>query len=247
MHKRTDLPTDASYTVRDQELMKLAGRYFQWQADLAGAVLGRRPIEIGCGLGNFTKYLLGRDLVVATDVEPACTERLAQRFPGAPNLVVQTIDVLSPEFAALKRYEPDSVVCLNVLEHVEDDALALRHMHQVLPEGGLVVLLVPAFEALYGPIDRHLGHYRRYSKRSLRQLADETGFKVNVLRFMNSAGFFGWWFNARVRKATLQSEDQIRLFDRYIVPVLRRIEAVLPPPFGQSLFAVLTKQECAKR
>lgn len=247
MHERTNLPTDSAYTVRDQELMQLARHYFDWQSDLVCAVVGRRPVEIGCGLGNFTAHLLGRDLVIATDVEPACTERLAQRFAGAPNLVVQTLDVLSPEFASLKQYEPDSVVCLNVLEHVEDDALALQHMYQVLSDGGVVVLLVPAFESLYGPIDRLLGHFRRYSKSSLRQLAGKSGFKVNSLRFMNCAGFFGWWFNAHVRKSTMQSEDQIRFFDRYVVPVMRRIEAVAPPPFGQSLFAVLTKQEGAER
>jgi SAM-dependent methyltransferase len=227
--------------------MQLARNYFDWQSDLVCAVVGRRPVEIGCGLGNFTAHLLDRDLVIATDIEPACTERLAQRFTGAPNLVVQTLDVLNPEFCSLKRYAPDSVVCLNVLEHVEDDALALRHMHQVLPDGGIVVLLVPAFESLYGPIDRLLGHFRRYSKSSMRQLAGRSGFKVNSLRFMNSSGFFGWWFNAHVRKATVQSEDQIRLFDRYVVPLMRRIEAVAPPPFGQSLFAVLTKQEVAER
>ncbi|MDR3719250.1 MAG: class I SAM-dependent methyltransferase [Bryobacteraceae bacterium] len=247
MHERTNLPTDAAYTVRDQELMQLARHYFDWQAELVRAVVGRRPVEIGCGLGNFTAHLLDRDLVIATDIEQACTERLALRFPGAPNLVVHTLNVLSPEFASLRRYEPDSVVCLNVLEHVEDDALALRHMYQVLPDGGVVVLLVPAFESLYGPIDRLLGHYRRYSKSSMRQLAGRSGFKVKTLRFMNSVGFFGWWFNARVRKAAGQSEDQIRLFDRYVVPAMRRIEAVVPPPFGQSLFAVLTKPEGAER
>jgi hypothetical protein len=77
----------------------------------------------------------------------------------------------------------------------------------------------------------------------MRQLAERSGFKVKTLRFMNSVGFFGWWFNARIRKAAVQSEDQIRLFDRYVVPVMRRIEAVVPPPLGQSLFAVLTKRE----
>lgn len=247
MHKRTHLLTDIAYTVRDQELMQLAGRYFEWQADLVKAVLGRRPIEIGCGLGNFTEHLLDRDFVVATDVEQACTERLAQRFPNAPNLAIQTLDVQSPEFTTLRRYEPDSVICLNVLEHVEDDALALRHMHSVLPDGGIVVLLVPAFEMLYGPIDRQLGHYRRYSKSSVRRLAEQAGFQVNALRFMNCVGFLGWWFNARVRKATIQSEDQSRVFDKYIVPAMRWIEAIVPPPFGQSLFVVLSKRPAAER
>jgi SAM-dependent methyltransferase len=229
----------AEYTVRDQERMRLAERYFEWQADLAAAAVGRRVVEIGCGLGNFTRHLLDRDLVIATDIEPACTERLAARYPDRANLVIQTIDVMDPAFLSLARRQPDSVVCLNVLEHVEDDALALRHMHSILPPGGKVVLIVPAFESLYGPIDRLVGHFRRHSKRSIRRLAAATGFRPTTLRYMNTVGFFGWWVNSHILRRTEQSESQIRVFDRYFVPLLRPLETALPPPFGQSLFVVL--------
>jgi SAM-dependent methyltransferase len=221
--------------------MQLAGRYFQWQADLAAAAVGERVVEIGCGLGNFTQHLLDRELVIATDVEPACTERLTARFPNRDNLVVHTADVLSPEFASLARYNPDSAVCLNVLEHVEDDALALRQIHGVLRAGGRVVLIVPAFMARFGPIDRLLGHYRRYSKKSFIRLAHATGFRVTSLRYMNMVGWLGWWVNARIFHRTEQSETQIRLFDRWVVPTMRRAEAIAPPPFGQSLFVILEK------
>jgi SAM-dependent methyltransferase len=238
--------TTADYTVRDQERMRLAERYFQWQSDLAASALGRRVVEIGCGLGNFTRYLLDRESVIATDIEPSCTARLAARFPDRANLIIQTIDVLDPAFVSLARHQPDSVVCLNVLEHVADHALALRHMQAILPAGGQAVLIVPAFESLYGPIDRLLGHYRRYSKESLHQLAAATGFRVRTLRFMNTVGFCGWWVNAHILRRTEQSESQIRVFDRYLVPLLRRVETALPPPFGQSLFVILEKKAPAR-
>jgi SAM-dependent methyltransferase len=231
----------AEYLRRDQERMRLAERYFEWQADLVGAVVGQRVVEVGSGLGNFTRYLLGRELVVATDVDGACTERLAARFPACGNLVVRTTDVQSDEFVSLASYRPDSIVCLNVLEHVEDDELALNHMHAILPEGGRAVLIVPAFAALFGPIDKLLGHYRRYSRKAILRLAGATGFRVTKLRYMNSIGFFGWWVNARIFRKTEQSEAQIKLFDRWIVPPLRRVETLLPPPFGQSLFMILEK------
>ena len=227
--------------------MQLASRYFQWQADLAASALGARVVEVGCGLGNFTQHLLGRELVIATDVEPSCTERLAARFPNRSNLVIHTADVLSPEFPLLAQHNPDSVVCLNVLEHVEDDALALRQMHRVLPAGGRVVLIVPAFMALYGTIDRLLGHYRRYSKQSVRDLAHQTGFGVTTLRYMNTVGCLGWWANARILRRTEQSEAQIKVFDRWIVPLMRRVETAVPPPFGQSLFVILEKPAAGPR
>lgn len=239
--------TTAQYTIRDQERMRLAKRYFQWQADLAASALGRRVVEIGCGLGNFTCHLLDRELVIATDVEPSCTARLAARFPDRANLLIQTINVADPAFASMARYQPDSVVCLNVLEHVQDDALALRHMHCILPAGGKAVLIVPAFESLYGPVDRLLGHYRRYSRKSLRELAAAAGFRVQTLRFMNTVGFCGWWVNARLFRRSEQSTAQIRIFDRYIVPLMRPVETALPPPFGQSLFVVLEKDAGAPR
>jgi hypothetical protein len=151
------------------------------------------------------------------------------------------MDASSPEFEKLREHRPDSVACLNVLEHVRDDAGALARFAAVLPEGGCAVLIVPAFESLYGPIDERLGHYRRYSKKSLSGVAERAGFQPEVLRYMNSAGFFGWWFNARVAKRTAQSDAQIAVFDAVAVPVLSRVERWMEPPVGQSIFAVLRK------
>jgi SAM-dependent methyltransferase len=231
----------AEYTVRDQDRMKRATRYFEWQFRLAEAQVGARVLEIGCGLGNFTQHLAGCELAVAIDVEPDCIAEHRERFAGRPNVVSLCLDVASPEFRKLGEHRPDSVACLNVLEHVRDDAAALANMYAVLPEGGRVVLIVPAFESLYGPIDERLGHYRRYSKKSLTRVAERAGFRAETLRYMNSVGFFGWWFNAHVAKKTAQSEMQIAVFDALVVPVLSRVEGWIEPPLGQSIFAVLRK------
>ena len=145
------------------------------------------------------------------------------------------------EFQSLASKRPDSVVCLNVLEHIKDDRLALSNMDSILGPGGKVILIVPAFKGLYGPIDANLGHYRRYGRRELAALAGRAGLKVRRLNYMNSVGFIGWWMNARVLPRQAQSESQIMIFDRLIVPVMSRIESVVRPPFGQSIFAVLEK------
>ena len=242
-----DLAASAEYTVRDQARMEHARRYFEWQFALAGRHLGARVVEVGCGLGNFTQHLAGRRLVVGIDVEPRCVERHRQRFAAHANVISLAIDVLSPEFAKLREYRPDAVACLNVLEHLRDDSQALRQIHDVLQPGGKAVLIVPAFQALYGPIDERLGHYRRYSKRQLSEVARQAGFATRVLRYLNSAGFFGWWLNAHIWKRTEQSAFQIRIFDALAVPVLRRFESCVEPPFGQSIFAVLERRGPAVR
>jgi SAM-dependent methyltransferase len=229
------------YTITDQERMAQAVNYFAWQGRLVLPELGQRVIEVGCGIGNFTGMLLARETVLAVDVDPACIERLRQRYPNRPNLHASVCEPSSGAFADLARFHPDSCVCLNVLEHIEDDARALGAMASVLAPGGAIVLLAPAFPALYGPIDRNLSHYRRYSRSSLAGLAQHTGLRIEKLHYVNAVGFFGWWINARVFRREAQSESQIRIFDRCVAPWMSRLEAIAPPPFGQSLFAVLRK------
>lgn len=239
MHR--EATTTAEYTLLDQQLMQRATRYFAWQAGLAKQQLGRRVIEVGCGTGNFTRHLVDRDLVVGLDIVEGCVEQSRARFAEHPHMQFRCLDVQDREFLELKALDPDSVVCLNVLEHVRDHRLALEHMHEVLAPGGRAVFLLPAFESLYGPIDRNLGHFRRYSKSSWRDLAESAGFQVKLARYFNSIGFFGWWTNARLLKRDAQSEGQIELFDRLLVPMLARMEGWIEPPLGQSIFTVIEK------
>jgi len=221
--------------------MTRAAHYFAWQRRLVVPELGPRVIEVGCGIGNFTGALLDRELVAALDIEPACCRRLCERYPGRPNLHVIAAAPGSPAFADLARWRADSCVCLNVLEHIEDDRAALRAMADVLAPRGAVVLLVPAFPSLYGPIDHNLGHHRRYTRQQFAALARASGLRIVKLHYVNLIGFFGWWMNARVFRREAQSALQIAVFDRWIVPWLSRLETLAPPPFGQSLFAVLRK------
>lgn len=231
-----------AYTLEDQRRMSMAKNYFAWQSRLVLPELGRRVVEIGCGIGNFTGQLLDRDLVVAVDREPECIAALKLRYPGYPNLHALARDVTGDEgLDGLSAYRPDSCVCLNVLEHIEDDAGLVRRMADILTPGGVIVLLVPAFPALYGPIDRNLGHFRRYTRRSVARLAAETGLQLKKSHYVNLPGFFGWWMNARVLRREEQSAGQIGIFDKYLVPVVSRLETLAHPPLGQSLFVVLRK------
>jgi 2-polyprenyl-3-methyl-5-hydroxy-6-metoxy-1,4-benzoquinol methylase len=229
-----------AYILEDQERMSLAKNYFAWQSSLVLPELGRRVLEIGCGIGNFTGSLLDREAVIAIDIEAGCIESLKRRYPNHANIHAMVRDA-SAGLEDLKPYRVDSAVCLNVLEHIEADVKTLRGIASVLIPSGVVALIVPAFQCLYGPIDRNLGHYRRYTRASLERTAQAAGLTVRKSRYMNLAGFPGWWINSHVLRREAQSAGQIEIFDRRIVPLMSRVERKITPPFGQSLFCVLQK------
>jgi SAM-dependent methyltransferase len=237
------LHSPKAWKIEDLERMTRARNYFAWQSRLVGREIGRRVVEVGCGVGNFTATLLNREAVIAVDNDLDCLARVRDRFLDRSNLHVMPGDASDDSFPELARFQPDSCVCLNVLEHIEDDEKALRNMAAILSPGGVVVLLLPAFPALYGPIGGNLGHWRRYRRSGVARLAEAAGLRVRRARYMNTIGFFGWWMNARVLRRDTQSAGQIEVFDRYLVPLMSRLENLVPTPFGQSLFVVMEKPE----
>ena len=133
----------AAYTISDQQRMSHAKNYFAWQARLVTREIGRRVIEVGCGVGNFTGGLLDRDAILALDKEPGCIEELERRHASHPNLRALICDIdtlnadtLNEQRSELAGFAADSCVCLNVLEHIADDATALRTMASLLVPGG---------------------------------------------------------------------------------------------------------------
>ena len=236
----------STYALEDQERMARARNYFAWQGRLVTRELGRRVVEVGCGIGNFTGALLDRDMVIALDRDPNCTDRLRERYPNRTNLHVVTCDAGNYAFSELAGLRLDSCVCLNVLEHIQDDLAVVAGIASILMPGGVIVLLLPAFPSLFGPIDKNLGHHRRYTRQSIGSLAAAAGLRIKKAHYMNVCGFFGWWANSHIFRRKAQSRGQINFFDRYVVPLMSRLEGAVPPPFGQSLFVVLEKLQTAR-
>lgn len=229
-------PSPTDYNRADQQRMYGAPRYFAWQFHLAAPYLGSRVIEIGCGIGNFTCWLAGRE-VTAVDPDPECLRVLERRWAARGGLRTLAGAAGAGPLTGVAPGAADSCVALNVLEHIADDHAALAEMAALVRPGGRVILLLPAFPALFGPVDRRLGHYRRYRRRGLRALAAAVGLAVERLEYVNCLGFFAWWLNARLRR-TSQSPRQIAVFDR-LAPSLERLERRIHLAFGQSLFSVL--------
>jgi SAM-dependent methyltransferase len=224
--------------VEIQSSLEAASNYNRWIGDQARAVVGRRVLDAGCGSGNITRQLLDRDQVVAVDVWDDFVATMEQRFANAPNLAVHQFDLADSAMTdALLQYDLDSAICANVLEHVEDHRAALTNMARALRPGSPIFLLVPAFMLLYGEHDRADHHFRRYTKRMLRETVAPLPLEIESSRYMNLPGFFAWLLLVRLMRRQLD-ESKIGLYDR-IIPGIRRVEERVRPPFGQTLVAVL--------
>jgi glycosyltransferase involved in cell wall biosynthesis/ubiquinone/menaquinone biosynthesis C-methylase UbiE len=230
--------SEAGGYVTLERMAKLT-RYQDWIWQAIAPHVGNRVLEVGAGIGNMTRVLYGRDLIVATDVELPYLHILRNRFARNPTIRVEKLDLNGDDYLALKQYEFDTVVCLNVLEHIENDEAALQRLYDVLVPGGKLALFVPADQKLFGTIDTQVGHYRRYSREELTRVIEAAGFTTEKVTYQNVFGRFGWWLNGRVFKRTHLPAGQSRMFD-LAVPILRRIE---PKNLnnGLSLIAIATK------
>jgi len=228
----------ADVMVADLEVMARANNYRNWIYRQIAPYIGERILEVGSGIGNFTELLLERELVVATDKYDRCVHYLQSRLGHQLKLPPTQLDIANPNGEFFETSEFDTVICLNVLEHVKDDGRALSFMYSVLAPGGRLILLVPAFQFLYGSVDRSIEHYRRYNKKSLLPIMRESGFQVERAFYMNVVGMFGWFWNNRVIRTEMENPGQIGFFDNYLAPWAERLEKLIPPPFGLSLIAV---------
>ena len=228
-----------------------AVNYHDWIMDkVRGVVAGDALLEIGPGYGQYTRPLSERvDRLVALDIDPECVRGLAGI---ADNVEPRLGDLNDPAFASrVGEGRFGYVLCLNVLEHIEDDVRALRNMGAVLRPGGKLLLLVPAHPSLYGAMDRLAGHHRRYTRKSLRSRLAAAGLHVDELSHFNAVGGVGWWVNARFFKPRDLSAPsinrQILLFDRYALPLSRMIDPFTRGFFGQSLWVVARRPGGAPR
>lgn len=215
-------------------------KFNRWMADTIRPHVGQHVLEIGAGIGNLTRQLhRKRKLYVATDLDKEHLSRLINSFVGRRNLSFHQCDLMKPEdFVPLKEVA-DTVICLNVVEHVPDDLLALRNIHSALKPGGTAIVLVPQGMSNYGTLDEVLGHYRRYSQKELREKMEQCGFgQVKIIEF-NRVTWPGWFVNGRIFKKTTFSRFQLFCFDN-LVPVWRKIDSFLPWP-SVSIIAVATK------
>lgn len=222
--------------------LEFAANYHRWTYEWIGRYVSGRILDIGGGTGNHLGFLNHAN-VVSIDLSSDAVRELRARYRDLPNWKFEVGDIGDPHLVAyLGRARFDTVLSCNVFEHIQDDALAFRHAAELLKPGGHLVLLLPAHERLYGSMDRLAGHFRRYSRDNAASKLAAAGLEQVALRYVNLIGAVGWFVNNRLishrQLSSASINGQIRVFDRLLIPLLRRLEGTRDMPFGQSLICV---------
>jgi SAM-dependent methyltransferase len=222
-----DIYAEDDYGSHILHRLENARRFNRWMGESVQPYVGDRVLEIGAGIGNITEWLVTRDLYVASDINLDYLRYLRAMSLGKPYLKVEQIDVEDP--ACFKSWQGsfDTVVCLNVLEHVSDPNAALRNMAGVLAESGRLLLYVPQHQGLFSSLDEVLGHRCRYSREGLSNELVRAGFEVECMSDFNRFGVLGWWWNGIVLKRRRFGRVQLKLFNA-MVPLLRHVDRFLP-------------------
>jgi len=203
-------------------------RFNEWMADTIRPFVGSSVLELGAGIGTLTGQLARRQRrYVATDVESEYLARLHARFQGRRNLQIQRCDLTNPEDFTPFAQKMDTVICLNVVEHVHDDRSALANIASTLIDGGRAIILVPEGQSVYGTLDEVLGHHRRYTKEDLRTKMESAGMRVERMICFNRVTRPAWYINGKLLKKRAFGRFQLWIFDR-LVWVWRRIDSFLP-------------------
>ena len=224
---------------RALNLLERTPRFNRWFADAVRPWVGDRVLEIGAGIGNITQYLIPRVRYVASDINESYLRYLQNMQAAKPYLRVDRVDPEVPSSFDPHEAAFDTVVCLNVLEHVEDPMVALRNIARALEPGGRAVIYVPQGPGLYSPLDEGLGHRCRYDRLALTQELEASGFTVEHLQDFNRVSMPIWWWNGRITGRRDFSRWQLKLFD-LLMPLFRLVDRFLPWP-GLGLIVVARK------
>ena len=228
-------------TLEIQSRLAKADNYNRWIFAQIEPYLGRRILDVGCAIGNITQFYVDRELVVGVDVVPEELEVARERFHGKP-FEAHHMDVSSEALLQFRDRQLDTAVCLNVLEHVEDDVHALRNMRDALAPGARMCLLVPVNKWLFGPMDAIDHHYRRYTKAEMNAKLEEAGLVVEHQNYFNMLGIAAWYVSNKVLRQSMAAPSQYSVYDT-LVPLLRRFESLVSVPCGLSLVTICRTPE----
>lgn len=231
---------DTRFTTQDGyyilQSVRRARGFNRWMFSQFNKYVGKRVYEAGCGIGNFTELLLSKERLVCVDYDPFYVEMIGRRFGHLENVRTDRVDLSArEENRPIAREHLDTVISLNVVEHIERDDDVLGHFYDILTPGGHAIILVPAHPWLFTGCDEALGHFRRYTEDELRSKLLSAGFEVASIQQFNRLGVFGWWLNGKMGRRDL-SPYQMKLYER-LLPIAKVMDKVGVGP-GLSIIAV---------
>ena len=219
-----------------------AYRFNRWMFERIYPWVKEDILEAGSGIGNISKLFIKKGCqIVLTDIRRDYLLRLQRTFGKAPQckkivrLDLSVDDIEKDHPTLIGQFQ--SVVALNVVEHIENDRQAIINCKKLLKNGGRMIILVPAFPELYNPLDKDLQHFRRYTKKSVSQLLAGCGFKVVHTEYFNLAGMVGWFVSGTLLKHKKIPASQLRIFEK-LVPLFRLTDKLLLRAAGVSVIAV---------
>jgi SAM-dependent methyltransferase len=235
-----------TYAGRDLEVMAFAENYHRWILQIFKPFLGTRVVEVGAGTGSFSELVLEHSLASLSLVEPSeAMYRILSRRINPPDAAthIKTYNTLFANVADHIRVKqrPDSIIYVNVMEHIADDMAELRAVHRTLGAGGRLFIFVPALQWLFGSFDKQIGHFRRYSRTELESKCLGAGFRIIKSVYFDFVGIVPWGIKYRLMKSSTLEPRAVQLYDRYVVPASRAIESKIEPPIGKNLLLIAEK------
>jgi len=217
----------------------------RWLYEKIVSGVNGRILEIGSGIGNISDLLLNDfSNVTLSDLRPEYCQILEKKYSDHPHLDgIYSLDLALPDFKVKYAHlieKFDTVIALNVIEHIADDLDAINNAKALLRERGRLIILVPALPALYNSLDRELGHHRRYKKNELAKLLETAGLKDSRYRYFNAAAILGWWISGNLLREKIITPSKLRLYN-LLVPLFRILDIVVSPFFGISLISTSFK------
>jgi SAM-dependent methyltransferase len=234
------------YPGKDLEAMSFAVKYHRWMLDEFRPFIGRDIVEVGAGSGSFSEMLLDLAPKRLSLVEPS--EMFANlklvRAQGGNDTEINCYNAIfnaaAGEITSSKN--PDTIIYINVLEHIEDDDAELALVRDSLEDGGHVLIFVPAMPMLMSEFDRSIGHFRRYRKGELDRKVKDAGFNIVKSKYFDFAGIAPWLVKYRMLGSTTMGGGAISAYDNLVVPIMRRVESAVTPPIGKNILLVAQKK-----
>ncbi len=235
-----------AYVGKDLEAMSFAVNYHKWILDEFRPFLGKRVVEVGAGTGSFSELILQESIDSLSLVEPS--EMFESLTANVAQIKNNThVDFYKSIFSdvateILDKQKPDSIIYVNVMEHIENDRLELDHIHRTLGKGGRCFIFVPALMSLYGEFDRKIGHFRRYTKPEVEEKCGSAGFKILKSKYFDLAGIVPWFVKYKLLKSDSLDSGAVTLYDKMAIPFVKGMEKFVNVPLGKNVLLIAEKQ-----